>query len=292
MRGDGRVFRRGSRWWIAYYAPQGRRSVERRESGGLTEKEARRKLKQRLQEIAVHKSGLRPFQGPEHERVTIEELLQALEQDYEIRGRKSLNTLKSHLRHIRHALGLDRAVAITPKRLREYVVSRQQANAAPASINRELEGLQRAFALGMEAGTIIVVPKFPSLPERNARQGFFERADFQAVLKNISDTDLCDFCEWFYWTGMRPGEIQSLTWAAFDKETWTLRLHAKDAKIGYGRAIPLEGELRSIIGRRVAGRRLDCPLIFHRHGKQIGEFRKRWKRACHAAGVQYHLYDL
>ena len=102
---------------------------------------------------------------------------------------------------------------------------------------------------------MIVVPKFPSLPERNARQGFLERADFQAIMKNVSNTDLRDFCEWFYWTGMRPGEIRSLTWAAFDKETRTVRLHAKDAKVGYGRAIPLEGELRAIIGRRMAARR-------------------------------------
>jgi hypothetical protein len=37
MRGDGRVFQRGSRWWIAYYAPQNGRSVEHREPGGKTE---------------------------------------------------------------------------------------------------------------------------------------------------------------------------------------------------------------------------------------------------------------
>src|SRR3712207_6302581 len=69
MRGDGRVFQRGSRWWIAYYAPQGGQSVEQREPGGKTEKEARRLLRQRLQKIAVHKTGLQPFQGPRQEKV-------------------------------------------------------------------------------------------------------------------------------------------------------------------------------------------------------------------------------
>jgi integrase len=93
-----------------------------------------------------------------------------------------------------------------------------------------LEGVARAFALAVEAGTVGIAPRVPSLREDNARQGFFERGDFEAVLFHIDDTDLVDFLRWFWWTGMRPGEIRSLTWAALDTETWSLRLHAKDAR--------------------------------------------------------------
>jgi hypothetical protein len=40
-------------------------------------------------------------------------------------------------------------------------------------------------------------------------------------------------------------------------------------------------------------RRLDCPLIFHRGGRRVGEFRKSWKRACREAEVEGRLvYDL
>jgi integrase len=92
---------------------------------------------------------------------------------------------------------------------------------------------------------------------------------------------------------MRPGEIRALTWAAFDRETWTLRLHAKDAKTGYGRVLALEGPLRTIIDRRVASRRIGSPLIFHRRGRPVGDIRKQWKKACKAAGVVGKLlYDL
>ena len=58
MRGDGRVFQRGNRWWIAYYV-SGR---EIREPGGTTEKAARQRLKERFSEI----SGRR-FIRPEEE---------------------------------------------------------------------------------------------------------------------------------------------------------------------------------------------------------------------------------
>jgi integrase len=129
-----------------------------------------------------------------------------------------------------------------------------------------------------------------SLTEHNARQGFFERADFEAVLSNITfrgkpDTDLQDYLTWFYFTGMRPKETKSLEWSAFDSETWTVRLHSKDAKTGYGRAIPLEAELRAVIERRLAARRLDCPYIFHRRGEHMGDFRKVWRKACDAIGL-------
>jgi integrase len=52
---------------------------------------------------------------------------------------------------------------------------------------------------------------------KNARQGFLGRADFEALLAHVEDTDVRDYVEWFWWTGMRPNEIRQLTWAMFDK---------------------------------------------------------------------------
>jgi len=121
----------------------------------------------------------------------------------------------------------------------------------------------------------------------------FERGEFDALLQRLPDDDVKDFCEWFYRTGMRPGEIRSLTWADLDQETWTLRLHAKDAKSGYGRVIPLEGPLKAIIHRRLGVRRLACSYIFSRAGRQMGDFRKAWKSVCREVGLSEKLpYDL
>ena len=294
MRGDGRVFQRGGRrWYVAYYGPRPDGHGEIREVAGDTEKEAWTLLRARLRELAVHCAGLRKFHGPRQERVTMEELLTGHERDFEIRGRKSLSQLRSHLKHVRRFFRFDRALAVTSARLRDYIAHRQQEGAASATINRELEAIQRAFALAVESDILSIAPKVPSLPEHNARQGFFERAEFEAVLHHLDDDDLRDFCAWAYRTGMRPGEIKSLTWETFDRETWTLRLHAKHAKTGYGRVLALEGPLRKIIERRLKARRLDCPVIFHRNGRPIGGFRKTWTRACRAAGLEGKLlYDL
>jgi integrase len=122
--------------------------------------------------------------------------------------------------------------------------------------------VRRAFALAAESNTLTFTPVIPTLRVQNARQGFVARADFDALLASITDADLRDFTEFAFWTGMRKGEIAKLSWEAFDRETWTLRLHARDAKTGHGRTLALEGPLVEIIERREKARRLDCPLIF------------------------------
>src|SRR5947199_1349555 len=111
---------------------------------------------------------------------------------------------------------MDRAVAVNANRVRDYIKRRQEEGAAAATINHEVKALSRAFALAVDAGTLAARPKLPTLPEHNARQGFFERAEFETVLRNLEDPDLQDFCSWFYRTGMRPGEIRSLAWEGFD----------------------------------------------------------------------------
>jgi integrase len=300
MRGDGRIFWRGTKAWIAYYAPgPDGRSHEQREPAGSTEAEARKLLRQRLREVGAHTMGLRPFMGPRQERVTVEELLQNYERDCGVRGVKGLKSLHSHLKHVRAFFGLDRALAVTRERLLGYVRTRQKATSrrgtltSNTTINRELEGLQAAFTLAVDSGTLAIAPKFPSLPEHNARQGFFEHGDFYAVLAQLRDPGVVDFLEWFYLTGMRPEETRSLTWECFDRETWTLRLHARDAKIGQARMLALEGPLRATVERRLKDRRFGCDFVFHRNGKRVGEFRKSWKSACRRAGVSGKIpYDL
>jgi integrase len=40
------------------------------------------------------------------------------------------------------------------------------------------------------------------------------------------DTDLQDYLSWCFFTGMRTGETKALTGEDFDRESWTIRLHA------------------------------------------------------------------
>src|SRR5262249_28326561 len=92
-RGQGRVFQRGSYLWIGYYVHgkeqrEVAKHVRRGEKIEPTERgrhEAQRFLKYRLGEIAAEQHGGRSFIGPQQERVTVNQLLDGLENDYKLR---------------------------------------------------------------------------------------------------------------------------------------------------------------------------------------------------------------
>src|SRR6476646_7435187 len=112
VRGQGRIFQRGQRYWIAYYRRKDGKSIEVREAAGMTEQHARKLLKQRQDELAAARLGIRRFQGPQQDRVTVTQLLDELGRDYALRGLTSTNRLHSHLKHIRFHFGNDRALEV------------------------------------------------------------------------------------------------------------------------------------------------------------------------------------
>lgn len=286
MRGDGRVFKRGQSFWIAYYKRTAGRSVEVREPGGKTEKDALKKLKHRRREMAAEALGVYVSAGPEADRLTIEDLLRSVEDQYRIEG-KELKRSHSHMKPLRAFFGYHQAIGVTASLVQRYIKARQSDHAANGTINRELHILQRAFSLAVEQKRVskFHVPRCPSLTEDNVREGFVEKADFDRVLLNLRDPDVQDFARWAFWSGMRRGEIAKLTWAAYDRESSTLILPGRSTKNKRSRKLVLEGMYREMIARRFSARHLDSPCIFHRQGKPIGSFRKAWKSACAKAGV-------
>ena len=203
--------------------------------------------------------------------------------------------MRSHLTHLVDYFGSRRAASVTISTIERYVVSRKGEGAAPATIDRETELLRRAFTLGVENGKIAFVPRIPRLLKlhENARRGFLDREAFETILRAILNPDFRDYLEWFWWTGMRPGEIAALSWADYDTQTKTLRLAAADAKIGEGRVVPVVGPLASIIERRRAARSLKSPFVFHSEGASFASkrnglsdrFYAMWYRACEKAGL-------
>lgn len=301
-----RVYLRGATCWIRYSGPRPDGSWGQiRESAktGDVEK-AKKLLRDRLRGVANHRDGIRRFQGPFQERVTVGQLLDNLERFYETRQIKSLRQVKVHAAHVRKSFGFERAASITRRRIDDYIATRRESKpAADATIDRETEILRRAFTLGAEDGLVAFVPRVTRLVKghANARQRFVERAELESLLAELPSEVMHDVALWGYATGMRKGEILSLTWDGYDKETRAIRLHASHAKTGRGRVISLDGwpELAEVIDRRLSDRRLDSPLIFHNgRGGKVGDFYTTWARAIKRAKVDgkgvapYTFHDL
>ncbi|HEY3627373.1 MAG TPA: site-specific integrase [Terracidiphilus sp.] len=294
-RGEGRIFsRKGSAFlWCAYYL----RGKEYRESTGETDPQrAAKYLKRRLKEVGADQIGIATFIGPQQERLKVCKLLDALEDDYKLRGKDSPQ-FRSKVKQIREFFGAWRAVEVTAEAVDKYIAERLEAGTAAATINRCTQFLAQAFRLAVDRKHLSAAPHIRHLSEKgNARQGFFADADFRALVSNLP-AYLQDFVRFGYLTGWRKGEIASLRWEDVDPDV--IRLRGENAKNGEGRSVTLGGELGDLIERRKAARHIEkkegetllAAFVFHLKGEPVGDFRKAWATACVAAGLGRFVCD-
>jgi integrase len=285
MRGDGRIFKRGTRWWISYNV-NGRNY---RQPAGTMEADARRVLRAKRKEIAGDR-----FVAPAAERLTVRELLQALETDLLMRGAKSIVSFRAHRKAVEDELGDRRASRLTADEIREFQQRRLEAGRAAATVNRYVETLRAAFRLAAKEEKLSRLPHFPMLREDNVRRGFFEREEFVRVAAALPDP-VCDVARFAYLTGWRKGEIVGMSWDQVDRAVGEVRLF--DSKNGRGRVLELDEDLRALIESRWVKRTYEgsegpalSRFVFHESGHPVMDFRKSWASACRAANLPGKLF--
>src|SRR5215469_2128756 len=305
IRGQGRVFeRKGSSYlWIAYYA-HGKeerevarhiRTGEKIEATAKGRHEAGRFLKRRLGELAAEQHGGRTFVGPQQERVTINELLDGLERDYKLRDKWTVK-VSSVMKPLREHFGTWRAAEVTADGVGKYIENLREDGYSNSTVNHRTQLLRQAFKVAIRNKVVSAAPFIPRLSEiGNERQGFFETADFEAVVAHLPEY-LQDFARFGFLTGWRKGSIASLGWS--DVGDGVIYLQAKNSKGRKAETMPLEGELGAIIERRRSAQILEdgngtnrlAEFVFHRDGEPIGDFRKAWATASKKANVDRKLF--
>src|SRR5262245_41120133 len=260
--------------WSMKYRDQ--RGVIHRESTGTSNHaEAKRLLKSREGRAAEGKPIL-----PRVDKVTVGQLLDDLLREYEQNGRK-VRRLRFSLAHLRPAFGIRKAMAVRGDDINAYKSDRLAAGAAAATVNRELAALKRAYTLGVRDEKIMHRPPIAVLRENNARRGFFEPADFEA-LRAALPAPLRPVVTFAYITGWRvTSEILPLTWGQVDFAAGTVRLEEGTTKSGAGRTFFMTPELRGCLEAKHETRH--GTLVFHRKGRPIKSFRKAWRSACDEA---------
>jgi integrase len=295
MKGTGRIYQRGGRWWIQY----GCRGEDRRESSKSTRrKDAVALLRRRLEEMSSGR-----LVGPDAEKVTLTDLKSMVLTDYDVNGRRSRDRVEDAWLHLDAMFGPEtRALDVTADRLTRYVVDRQAEGAALATINQELAALRRGFSLAVRAGRLSHRPPFPTLRIQNARAGFFEAGDLAALLPQLPEY-LRPVVTFAYHTGWRvQSEVLPLRWAQVDFHAGTVRLEPGTTKNREARVFPfasfpalkaLLDDQRARTSALVGATREPIPWVFHRHGERIKNFRWTWAKACKAAGLEGKLvHDL
>ncbi len=275
-------------WWIGYH----KNGQKFRESTHSTRREdAVRLLKQREGEIAAG----RPI-AFQVEKVTFNDLAENFLRDYTINGRRSVGRAKISVAHLKNFFDGYKALNITTDIIRTYVEKQQRAGRSNGTVNRELSALRRMFTLAVQAGTLLGVPHIPSLQEAPPRRGFFEREQFEAVLRHLP-VWIQPVAQFGHELGWRLREILTLESRQVNLEEGWVRLDPGTTKNKEGRlAYPSRGLLEVLRAQAQTTRALEqqqgriIALVFHRNGKPIGSFYKAWRSACRKAGVPGMLF--
>ncbi len=274
------MFRRGGRWWIAYYN-EGREIREPSRSD--SERVAARLLKDRLAAIYAG-----TFIGPEQSRVTVADLLETLRVEMEARGLKGWYAIKGIFPRLSAALGQHRAASVTPEMLLRYELELRNRGLAPATRQNYFWLLKSAFKLGVRHRRITLIPEFPRLGAlKNARQGFVDPGVFAKILSHLPPIGQ-EIAVFAYASAWRQAEVLGLTWDAVDRRSQEIRL--ADTKNDRPRLLALTGDLAKLIERRwrrrVVGDRMARWVFHHRGGRPVSPtvLRKWWRRAAAAAG--------
>jgi integrase len=281
------VYRRRGQWWVRYW----HEGELFREAAGPRRKDAVDLLKARHGEAAQGR-----VVGPTAEKLTLADLLDMVRADHALNARKS----KAPTARLRAAFGdRFRALDLTHDELTRYAGKRLGEGAKAATVRNELAVLGRGFTLAHRSGKLPQRPSLPSIRVRNARSGFFEPADLEAVLPHLP-AYLRPLVEVAYITGWRRGELVNLTWRQVDWNAGQLRLEPGTTKNDDGRVFPfafharlaeLLREQRDRVEAMQRERGFLIPWVFvHDDGRQVrGWYYDAWRAACVRAGIPGRL---
>jgi integrase len=283
------LFKRGSVWWMSfvYQGKQYRKTTETEDP-----KLAKRIFDKVKGEIAEGKWFERL---PGEERI-VDEMMEKYMQEYSIPKKASSKRDQTSLLHLKPFFGKFLLSEVTPNLLNEYKVMRRLEGATPATINREMALMKHAFSLAVrewEWTRDNPVKKISMEKENNKRDRWLTDEEEKRLLQEASEW-LREIVAFGLNTGMRLGEILSLTWKAVDLDRKTAIIFR--SKNGERRTIPLNKRAWEVLkGRaKVKSRKTDIVFYNENHAEyDYSNLEKAFRSALAKAKIQdFRFHDL
>lgn len=246
------------------------------------------------------------------EEVTIGALLDLVLEDYKSNGHKTLKNARGQIENsLRPYFGGMLADMLDTSQIERWIATRQasrlrksvrggHAKLQPASINRELSLLMRAYRLGYERQPQMVekIPPIKKLAENNVRKGFVTLDQYHTLLDELPP-HLRPITVVAFHVANRKGELLNLEWSdvELDGNPPVLTLWPGETKNKDGRTLPiLEGEmlgtLRELKAEHVRKWPKETHVFLNSEGRPLQYYmmRKTWDDACTRAGLPGLLF--
>lgn len=275
------VYKRGTTWYIDYYAGYKRR----REKIGPSKRQAEVVLKKRMVQVAEN----RFLEVEKYEKIKFEKMTELYLENYSKPNKKSSRRDVTSINNLKPFFAGKYLHEITPLDMEKYKRGRQ-GQVSNATVNREVACLKHIFTIAIEWGMVQKNPgrKVKLLRERNTRLRYLEEKEIRRLhdacaehLKPIVTVALN--------MGMRKEEILSLKWKDLDYRIRTISI--LDTKNGESRELPMN----DIVYRTLlAVKKTDSPWVFcKKNGKRYGNVRKAFEGARKRAGItDFRFHDL
>lgn len=234
----------------------------------------------------------RVLQRAPEEKRTFKELTKWYTGLEKIKSKRYFPTLQINLASFNKEFGDTIVGQIKPVDLENYQAKRKAAGKSDSYIDTEIGAartmINKAFDNDMVSGeTVKAFKRIKKLLKRNsnARDKILTLDQVKSLMAALPRHTKAILATAFY-TGMRKGEILSLTWDKVDFEKRLIRLEATDTKDKEPRKIPVCPELCEIL--KAIPRALHDNHVFFYKGKPVSrDIRGSLTEACKAAGIPY-----
>ncbi len=185
----------------------------------------------------------------------------------------SENTQRSYttsLKFLMPFFGDSNLISISPKMISRYKVSRKGDGVKPATINRELAMLSKAFSLAVKEWEWLKdnpVSRVSKENENNARDRWLSKDEEKRLLDNSPEW-IKQIIIFSLNTGLRLGELTGLEWSRVNIFNKTILID--NSKNGEQRTVPLNKSALSVLEKKFMVKSLKNDYVFiNRYGGKI-----------------------
>ncbi|MDA8170484.1 MAG: site-specific integrase [Nitrospiraceae bacterium] len=281
------IYKRGKIFWIRYAGLDGR---------VIRESTCSSKFKEAESLLISRKEAVKQGKQPEIKKIanhTFDDLIG----EYLKWGerQRSFRSKRGFIGQLKAAFGGLPLRRFNTMLVEQYQTEKAQKGNKPATINRHVATLKHMFTKAVdwnmvEEETLKRVRKVKLLEENNRRLRYLSKEECQALICACND-HVRPIVITALNTGMRRGEILSLTWDRVDLKHGFILLDK--TKNGDRREIPINDTLKATM--QGLTRRLDIPHVFYdpATGKPYQDVKKSFQTACRKAKIQdFHFHDL